>query len=110
MAGIGHADGGIARPTFGDRKGDGTAAAEVECEELRCFRWKAVQAGTEAFDEINHLDGVKYAVAIGSGSVVAEHLELRSAVDGHLSYEGEEVVCNAQRVFANADGRMGAPG
>lgn len=54
-----------------------------------------------------HVDGVTYARAIGGGPVAAESLELCSAANRHLTHKGKEVVGDAQRVFANAPGRMG---
>ena len=51
---------------------------------------------------------ITHARALGGGPVSAEHLELCSAAKGHLTHKGEEVVGDAQRVFANAAGWMGA--
>lgn len=118
---------GIARPTVRDRVGDGTAAgglhglhhlqdglslaaAQVEGDHLCRFRQQAVQGGAVAIREIHHVDVVTHTGAIGGGPVAAEHLELFSASVSHLTHEGEEVVGNAQRVFANAAGRMGPDG
>ncbi len=94
FAGIGDADGGIARPTVGHRVGDLSSAAGSHClynlqdglstaaaqgrgeEELRCFRLPAVQGGMVAFCEFNHVDVVTPARPFGGGPVASEHLEI----------------------------------
>ena len=125
LAGIGDADGGIARPTVCNHVGNGTAAggfhglhhlqdglslaaAQVEGQQLRFFLQQVVQGGTVAFGEIHHMDVVTHARPVGGGPVAAEHLQLCSAANGHLTHKGKEVVGDAQRVFANAAGRMGS--
>lgn len=54
------------------------------------------------------MDVVMHARAIGGGPVAAEHLQLISASNRHLTHKGKEVVGDAQRVFPNAAGRMSA--
>ena len=60
------------------------------------------------FSEIHHVDVVTHARPVRGGPVAAEHLELCSAAYSHLTHKGKEVVGDAQRVFSNAAGRMGA--
>ena len=60
------------------------------------------------FGEIHHVDVNPHTRAIGGGPVAAEHLELCSAANGHLTHNGKEFVGDAHRVFSNAAGLMGA--
>ena len=55
-----------------------------------------------ALGEIHHVDEITLAGDIWGGPVSAEHLKLSSAANGHLIHEREEVVGDAQRVFANS--------
>ena len=121
QAGIGDSDDGITRSAPGDRVVDGMttggfnglhhiheglaiATAQVEGEDLRCFREQAVQSGSVALSEIHYVDEATNTGAIGAwagrgGAIPTEHQELWSAADGHLTHKREEDVGDAQRVF-----------
>ncbi len=84
-------------------------AAEVAGEVL----WPLIEQGGEggfvAFCQIHHVDVIAYARAVMGWPVAAEHLQLITAADSDLGYEGEEVVGDAQGVFPDATAGMGAP-
>lgn len=63
-----------------------------------------------ALGEVEDVDVVTHARAVGSGVVVAEHLEARLAVlaHGHVRQEREQVARLSARVLANVAGGVGA--
>ena len=73
------------------------------------FRQQAVQGCTVPFGEIHHVDVIRTPVPSGVGQSAPNSCSC-SAADGHLTHKGKQVVGDAQRVFSNAAGLMGANG
>ncbi len=81
---------------------DGLARADLAAHVVECLHMPASQ--------VNHVDVVAHAGAVGRGVVVAEHLDALQLAHGNLRNVGQQVVGDVLRVFADAPGNMGADG
>lgn len=82
-------------------------SASAEVEDLRSLGLGGVFNGLDVtHGQIDHMDVVAAAGAVGRGIVVAEDSEMVATAHGHLSHIGHEVVRNALRIFAHAAGSV----
>mmetsp|Transcript_8724 Transcript_8724/g.28822 ORF Transcript_8724/g.28822 Transcript_8724/m.28822 type:complete len:270 (+) Transcript_8724:809-1618(+) len=68
------------------------------------------QGGGVPLGQVDHVDVVPHASAVGRRVIVTEDGEARPLADGDLLQEGHQVVRDALRVLADAAGRVGADG
>ena len=81
------------------------SAAEIELEQLISARQQRIQGSQEPFRQVDDMNVIPRATAIGRGPIAAEHLQTLALADSHLAHEGEQVVRNAIGVFANKAAR-----
>ena len=102
------ADGGAERPDHLEHAG-APPGAEVP-HVAPAHLGEPVERGQVAPGEVDDVDVVADAGAVGGVVVVAEDLQLLPAADGHLGDERHQVVRDALRVLTDAPGPVGAHG